>query len=121
MKILIADDDRVWVELLGGALRKRGIEVVTAFDGMQCMMAAMKTLPDAIVLDVQMPGGTGLDALKRLKMSTKTAMIPVVVVSGAQDAAMPVTVRQLGAHSFVRKPTTPDDVVGVLGGFVALP
>ena len=114
MKVLVADDDRVWVEVLGTAFRKKGFEVLPAFDGMQTMMAAMQGMPDLIVLDVQMPGGTGLDTLRRLKMSTKTSPIPVIVVSGAADPNMPRTVTQLGAAQFVRKPTTVDDVMAAV-------
>jgi len=111
--ILIADDDRVWAELLGEALRRRGFDVVMAFDAMQATMGAQKRLPDLVVLDIQMPGGTGVDALKRLRMSTRTAMIPVVVVSGSSDPAVAGTVAQLGVTRFIAKPTTADDVAGV--------
>lgn len=118
--ILIADDDRIWVELLGNTLVRKGFEVVMAFDAMQATMAAVKKPPQLVVLDVQMPGGTGVDALKRLKMSTKTAMIPVVVVSGSTDPAVAKTMSQLGVVHFIAKPTTADDVADtvatLLGG-----
>ena len=111
--VLIADDDRVWGEVLGAALRRKGFGVLMAFDGMQATMAAQKRVPDLVVLDVRMPGGTGVDALKRLRMSTRTAMIPVVVVSGSSDPAVAGTVAQLGVTRFIAKPTTADDVAGV--------
>ena len=114
MKVLVADDDRIWVELLGTVLRSKGLEVFVAFDGLHATMVAMKQQPDLIVLDVQMPGGTGVEALKRIKMSTKTGMIPVVVVSGAADAATARTVAQMGANRFIKKPTTADAVRDVV-------
>ena len=116
--VMIADDDRVWVELLGTALRKHGLQVVAAYDAMQTTMTAMRHMPSLIVLDVQMPGGSGLDALTRLKMSTKTSMIPVVVVSGMTDAGLPKVVAEMGAASFVRKPTTADAVREVVCGLL---
>jgi DNA-binding NtrC family response regulator len=113
--ILIADDDRIWAELLATTLMRKGFDVVMAFDAMQATMSAVKRLPDLIVLDVQMPGGTGVDALKRLKMSTKTAMIPVLVVSGSADPAVAQAMSQLGVLRFIAKPTTADDVADVVG------
>ena len=113
--ILVADDDRIWAELLGSTLIRKGFDVVMAFDAMQATMSAVKRLPALIVLDVQMPGGTGVDALKRLKMSTKTAMIPVVVVSGSSDPAVVRNLSQLGVVRFIAKPTTADDVADVVG------
>jgi CheY-like chemotaxis protein len=79
-KILVADDSRFQVALLTAALEQRGFEVVVALDGMQAGMVALRTSPDAIVLDINMPGGSGIEVLKRLKRSTKTQRIPVVVV-----------------------------------------
>jgi CheY-like chemotaxis protein len=79
-KILVADDSRFQVALLTAALEQRGFEVVVALDAMQAGMVALRTSPDAIVLDINMPGGSGIEVLKRLKRSTKTQRIPVVVV-----------------------------------------
>jgi CheY-like chemotaxis protein len=87
MKILLADDDRVLTTLLSGRLRSRGVEVVVAHDAMQALMSAMRSPPDAIVLDIQMPGGTGIEALRKLKTSGKTSSIPVIVLSGCSNPA----------------------------------
>jgi len=111
MKVLVADDDRIWVELLTTTFREEGHDVLAAFDGMQATMHAFQSFPDLVVLDVQMPGGTGLEALKRLKMSTKTAKIPVLVVSGAEDAALPGRLEAMGAARFVKKPATQKQVL----------
>lgn len=119
-KILIADDDRVFVELISTRLRAKGFEVLVAFDGMQAMMGAVKTDPDAILLDVKMPGGGGLDTLKNLKTSTKTNHIPVLVVSALDDPRVPETVKALGAAAFIKKPVGFDEVhaclLQILGG-----
>ena len=114
MRILIVDDDRVVSHLLTGRLRAKGYEVVNAFDAMQAMMAAMRSQPDAIVLDINMPGGTGIEALKRLKASSKTALIPVIVVSGTTDPQTPATVKTLGAAEFLPKPVDVDQLLRTL-------
>jgi two-component system cell cycle response regulator len=105
MKILVADDDRVVVELIAGLLREKGHEVIPVYDAMQAVMFAVRQpAPDAILLDIAMPGGTGLVAIRRLRASRNTAHIPLIVVSGTKDPGMPDRVRALGADAFLGKP-----------------
>ena len=108
MKVLVADDDPIITRLLHSGLRAKGWEVTLAADAMQAVMFASRTPPDAIILDINMPGGTGIGALKRLKASVKTGNIPVLVLSGASDPALPQTVKDLGADEFLLKPVDLD-------------
>jgi CheY-like chemotaxis protein len=115
MRILVADDDRIVVHLLAGLLRSKGYLVTPVFDAMQAFMFAMRPpAPDAIILDINMPGGTGVEALKRLKSSLNTALIPVIVLSGTTDPQMPETVKALGADAFLPKPVNPDGLFAAL-------
>ncbi len=102
--VLIADDDPVTLQILSASLRHEGYRVVTAMDAMQCLMAAHRTAPDAILLDVLLPGGGGLDALKKLKANTQTQLIPVISISSSQDEKLPKQVVALGAEDFLHKP-----------------
>jgi CheY-like chemotaxis protein len=105
MRILVADDDRIVVTLVAGLLRKKGHEVQQVFDAMQALMFAMRSpAPDVIILDINMPGGTGIEAIKRLKASLNTALIPVIILSGTTDPQMPEKVKTLGADAFLSKP-----------------
>jgi two-component system KDP operon response regulator KdpE len=103
-RILVAEDDPVMAATLSGALEWRGYGVVIARDAMQAVMFAVQQQPNAILLDVNMPAGTGLGALKRLQASTRTSSIPVLVVSGSTDLTLPATVRAEGAKGFFKKP-----------------
>jgi CheY-like chemotaxis protein len=117
---LIADDDRVLSHLLCSRLRARGCEVVPAFDAMQAFMFALRApQPDVIVLDVNMPAGTGVETLKKLKGSTKTALIPVIVLSGSTDPRLPDMVRELGAAEFLAKPMEPEALFATLSQLLA--
>lgn len=121
MKLLIADDDRVLSVLLSARLRAKGWKVDIAHDAMQALMFAMRTPPDAMLLDIAMPGGTGIQALRKLKMSAKTSQIPVVVLSGSIDPADEPNVLALGAAAFLRKPPDIDAVDALLRGLVGAP
>ncbi|MBV9180315.1 MAG: response regulator [Acidobacteria bacterium] len=103
-KILVADDSRVQVTLFRKALLEDGFEVVAAQDALQAGMLALREAPDAIILDINMPGGSGIEVLKRLKRSSKTEHIPVVVVSGNQDPNVRQVVHELGVEEFLAKP-----------------
>lgn len=102
--VLIADDDRVLTHLLASRLRGLGWRVDIAHDAMQALMFAMRTAPDVIVLDINIPGGTGIEALRKLKASVKTTQIPVAILSGSIDPRDEPAVLELGAAAFLRKP-----------------
>jgi DNA-binding NarL/FixJ family response regulator len=71
MKVFIADDSRVVVERLADLLREvRGVQLVgRANDAREAILAIGKTNPDAVILDLQMPGGSGLEVLRSIRRS----------------------------------------------------
>ena len=108
MKVLIADDDRVLTRLAAAGLKSRGWQVEVAHDAMQAVMFAMKPpAPDVIALDIGMPGGTGFQVLEKLRQSSRTEQIPVVVVTGSARESDEARVLELGAVTFLRKPVEP--------------
>jgi DNA-binding response OmpR family regulator len=121
VKFLIADDDRVFVELCATRLRTKGHKVLTAVDAMQAFMFAMREQPDAIVLDINMPAGGGQETLRKLKTSAKTEAIPVIIVSGLSDPKLPDTVKQMGAAEFLAKPASFDQINATLGRLLGAP
>jgi CheY-like chemotaxis protein len=115
VKILVADDDRVLSQLVCAVVRQAGHTPIAAFDAMQALMFAIRPpMPALIILDINMPGGTGLEALKKLKLSARTAPIPVVVLTGSEEADMPDQVKALGATEFVAKPIDPEALTAVI-------
>jgi CheY-like chemotaxis protein len=113
--VLVVDDDRVISHLVSSLLREKGYKVATAFDAVQAMMMAMRSpVADAIVLDINMPGGSGEDTLRKLKTSTRTSGIPVIILSGSIDAAGQERVRSLGAAAVLTKPLVPEDLFTAL-------
>ena len=114
MTVLIADDDRLHVQLVSSRLKKLGFDVLAAFDAMQAFTIAIRTCPAAVLLDVNMPGGTGIEVLKRLKNSSKTNQIPVIVVSGSIDAKTAGTMKDLGAEEYLPKPVDFDRLIQTL-------
>jgi CheY-like chemotaxis protein len=111
MLVLIADDDTETCTLVTGIMKTAGYETAIARDAMQTVQLTNARRPDVIVLDLQMPAGTGMGALEKLKLSTRTAHIPVIVLSGTADEARIERVRQLGAVEFLPKPVDADALI----------
>lgn len=114
MKILIADDDLVAVQTLSAMLKAGGYDVSVAHDAMQAIMRAVRDQPDAVLLDIAMPGGGGEQVLRRLRASSKTHTIPVVVVTGLTDPDLPNRARALGATEVLAKPVDPLQLAAAL-------
>jgi DNA-binding response OmpR family regulator len=110
MKVLLADDDPDFVMLCKAYLEERGWRTVVARDALQATTVARRDLPDAVILDINMPGGSGIRALKQLKASPRVKAIPIIIVSGRDDEQLPRTVIELGAVAFVRKPLALPDL-----------
>ncbi len=102
--ILVADDDPVTRKTLTAGLQGLGYAVLTATDVIQTVRVTQKDRPAAIVLDVMMPGGTGIEVLKRVRASLTMGFIPIIVISGMADDTLPARVKELGAAEFLAKP-----------------
>src|ERR1700687_3661760 len=83
MLVLVTDDDRAVREALGGTLEPAGSEVEHAADGATAMPAIERRTPDAVVLDVMMPGLDGLDVTRRLRREGNR--VPILLLT-ARDA-----------------------------------
>lgn len=114
MLILVADDDSETCALVSDILKTAGYATALARDAMQTMAVANSRSPGLILLDIQMPAGTGIGALEKLKRSTRTAHIPVIVLSGTNDAQKIEQVKRLGAAEFLPKPVDPDALLAAV-------
>jgi DNA-binding response OmpR family regulator len=103
-KILIADDDQDAVSFLTSILKANNYEVVVAFDGMQTIAAAHKEKPDLILLDIMMPVRSGIHIFENLKISSLTAITPVIFITGVINAEIREKALEMGATDYVVKP-----------------
>jgi CheY-like chemotaxis protein len=87
--ILIVEDSPVQATAIGQLLLGNGARVLYAPDGRTGVFMARRYLPDAIILDLEMPGMNGLEACKRLKADPETAHIPVLMLTQYLDRVEP--------------------------------
>lgn len=109
--ILIVDDDREIVRGLSVRLRSAGYEIERAYDGEDGLATAVKMQPDAIVLDIRMPGMDGLMMLKKLREHRSICKVPVIVLSANVADQARVKAFELQASYFMQKPYQPDKLL----------
>ena len=101
MKILLADDVKSFLDLERSFLSRAECELHTAATGIEAVKLAVKYKPDVILLDVEMPEMTGIEACRIIKSNPETAAIPVIIITATdrmEDA------KKAGANDFARKP-----------------
>jgi CheY-like chemotaxis protein len=108
-KVLVVDDDPDIVEYLTSFLEDNGYEVASANDAVRARSAVDSFHPDAVLIDVLMPGRSGLDLLVNLRSDPRCCNIPLVVITGSDQILQDECHSYLGSHQGLRGPD------GVLG------
>lgn len=106
--ILIVDDSRTFVYTFKTLLEAAGYQTLTAADGLEAVATAMASLPDLILMDIVMPNMNGFEATRALTHQAETAHIPVVIVSGTDQATDRAWGGRVGARGFLTKPVHKD-------------
>ena len=105
--VLVVDDEANLRRMLGAVLGAEGYAVAEASSGTEAMAAVQRKRPDAVLLDLQMPGGPdGLETLERL--SHEVPGVPVIMMSGRAGLQDAVRATKLGAYHFLEKPLAPE-------------
>ena len=103
-RVLVVDDILSNVKLLEAKLSAEYFEVITAFNGLECLSKTESGAPDIVLLDVMMPGMEGFEVCRRIKANPKTAHIPVVMVTALDQPSDRVAGLEAGADDFLTKP-----------------
>lgn len=106
-KILITEDDVCQMEILEYRFSQQGFQVIKAQTGQQALELADQHLPDAILMDVDLPDMSGMDLCRRLTDAEATSDIPIVILSGSTEADIVRQARSAGSSFFLRKPFDP--------------
>lgn len=108
--VLVADDDRDIRDLVSFKLRQAGFEVITAEDGAGALAAVAEQHPDLAVLDISMPGLSGLDVTRKLRADPASRTVPVVLLTAKAQEGDVATGFAVGADDYVVKPFSPREL-----------
>src|SRR5436190_3915924 len=103
-RVLVVDDILSNVKLLEAKLTAEYFEVMTAFNGLECLSKMEQAIPDIVLLDVMMPGMDGFEVCRRIKSNPRTAHVPVVMVTALDPPSDRVAGLGAGADDFLTKP-----------------
>jgi two-component system, NtrC family, response regulator AtoC len=111
-KILVVDDEHLIRWSLEQNLKKQGYEVVTAGDGEEALRLVREEQPDLVLLDIQMPGISGIEALEKIKDYDEDIVVIMVTAHGGLETA--VNAMRLGAYDYVSKPFNLDELAIII-------
>jgi two-component system nitrogen regulation response regulator NtrX len=117
-KILIVDDESSIRKSLSAILEDEGFDVLVASDGAQGLSLMAQELPDAVLLDIWMPGQDGLEVLKEAKK--RFPNLQFIIMSGHGTIETAVRATKLGAFDFIEKPLSLDKVMIVLNNLLSI-
>jgi len=110
-RILVIDDEKDLIELVRYNLEKEGFQVKSAQNGERGLAAAMQELPDIILVDLMLPGIDGLEVCRSLRNHSRTARIPVIMLTAKSEESDRVLGLELGADDYVTKPFSPRELI----------
>ena len=113
-KILLADDSVTAQNMGRKILTDAGYEVITVNNGSAALKKIAESKPDLIVLDVYMPGYSGLEVCQRIKENRETARIPILLTVGKLEPFKPEEARRARADAFVVKPFEASELLAAL-------
>jgi len=102
--VLIVDDSKTVRRVMSSMLHQSGYRTLEAEDGARGIELAHNHKPNLIFMDVMMPGMDGFQATRKLQTDVDTQDIPVIIISGNQQATIQTWVRRIGASGFMAKP-----------------
>ncbi|MDV7212891.1 response regulator transcription factor [Azotobacter beijerinckii] len=111
-ELLLIDDDRELCELLASWLAQEGFQMRACHDGRDARLALIEKTPDAVVLDVMLPDGSGLELLKQLRGDYPD--LPVLMLSARGEPLDRILGLELGADDYLAKPCDPRELTARL-------
>ena len=112
--ILIVDDSPTEIHKLSSMLKKNGYSVLVAESGEAGAEVVKREQPDAILMDIVLPGVNGFQATRQLSRSSETEHIPVIIVTTKDQETDKVWGMRQGAKAYLTKPVSEKNLIGAL-------
>lgn len=103
-KVLLVEDERSLTDVLSYNLERDGYEVFVSHEGKDGLRKAQTILPDIVILDLMLPGMSGLDVCKEIKSNNKTSSIPILMLTSKSEESDQIVGFAVGADDYVTKP-----------------
>ncbi len=111
---LVVDDDPAVRQLIATTLELEGWTVEVAIDGDAAIEALIDRRPDLVVLDMMMPGASGLEVLQAMHAHPQLYRVPSIICSAREPGLEQEVAEAFGAHTWLVKPIEPDDLLAAI-------
>jgi len=112
--ILYVEDDEFNLKIVRQLLSRTSYRLIEAVDGEQGVATALRELPDLILMDIQLPKLSGLDATRMLRGDPKTAQVPIIVVTSFALSGDDKKAQDAGASAYLAKPYSPRELLAMI-------
>ena len=109
--LLLVEDDTALAELLDWHFQQEGYEVVRTPDGEEALLLARESPPDIVLLDWMIEGLSGIEVCRRLRRTTETANVPIIMLTARGEEEDRIRGLETGADDYVTKPFSPRELV----------
>jgi twitching motility two-component system response regulator PilH len=113
-KVLVVEDSAPQREMISDLLRKSGLAVAIAMDGVEAMEQVQSDQPDLVILDIIMPRMNGFEVCRQLKSDPKTQNVPVVICSSKNEDFDRYWGMKQGADAYIAKPFQARELIGTI-------
>ena len=120
LRLLVIDDQRTNLKIVGDILGRLGFDILLADDGDQALLHLGTSPVDLILLDVLMPGCDGIEVCRRIRANPEWAEIPIIFLSAAADKPLIVRALEAGGVDYVTKPFNPAELTSRVRTHLAL-
>jgi len=112
--VLVVDDEQALAEAVAATLNTKGLQTVVAYDGDEALVLARALQPDLILLDIMMPGRSGIEVCATLKTDAATMTIPVILLTAKAEKSDRMVGMAAGADEYLTKPFSPTELLNLV-------
>jgi len=117
-RILIVEDNALNLKMMTDLFEGHGYRALPAVNGPQALVIAQAERPDLIVMDIELPGLSGLSVARRLKADSGLGAVPVIAVSARAGPETAATAREAGCDAYLAKPVSVADMLAAVARFL---
>lgn len=112
--ILYVEDNEANRKIVRQLLKATSYTLIEAFDGEAGVAMALEHLPDLILMDIQLPKISGLEATRRLRAQPSTANVPIIAITSFALSGDDQQAKDAGANAYIAKPYSPRDLLALI-------
>ncbi len=112
--ILYVEDNEFNRKIVRDLLKRTKYELIEAYDGEAGVATALEKHPDLILMDIQLPKISGMEATRRLRAETATAATPIIAITSFAMSGDDVKAKEAGATAYLAKPYSPFDLLKLI-------